>query len=138
MEQTGYAYAEMGFQEVMEAGRNRARDRLERLAYMGPRVIEKRPPRRVLLSVADVCAMTGLSVQRVKALCGQGRFRGARRKRGEGSGKGTAWRIPADLLEGSTGIYRPTLYRARKGPALDHRVEKACNVELERDAPAPF
>jgi len=133
----GADYA-MGFQERMEDGRNRARDGLERLAYMGARVIDKRPPRRVLLKVADVCAMTGYSVQRVKALCGQHRFKGARRKRGEGSGKGTGWRIPADLLEGSTGVYRPTLYRARKGPALDPRVENACNVELERDSVVPF
>ena len=133
----GADYA-MGFQERMEDGRNRARDGLERLAYMGARVIDKRPPRRVLLKVADVCAMTGYSVQRVKALCGQHRFKGARRKRGEGSGKGTGWRIPADLLEGSTGVYRPTLYRARKGPRLSDRVENACNVELERDSVVPF
>ena len=128
----------LDFQDRMEAGRQRARDSLERLAYIGARVLDKRPPRRVLLSVADVCAMTGYSVQRVKALCGQGRFRGARRKLGDGSGKGTPWRIPGELLEGSTGTYRPTLYRARKGPALDARVEKACNVELGRGEVAPF
>ena len=129
----GADYA-MGFQQRMEDGRNRARDGLERLAYMGARVIDKRPPRRVLLKVADVCAMTGLDPSRVKALCGQRRFKGAKR----GKGKGTPWQIPGELVEGTAGTYRPTLYRARKGPALDARVENACNVELERDSVVPF
>ena len=124
----------LGFQDRMEAGRQRARDSIERLAYLGARVLDKRPPRRVLLSVADVCAMTGLSVQRVKALCGQGRFKGAKR----GKGKGRPWTIPGELVEGSVRTYRPTLYRARKGPPLDARVEKACKVELERDSVVPF
>jgi hypothetical protein len=122
------------FQDLMQLGKDRAMASLETLAYTGRRVLEKRAPLRRLLSVADVCAVTGLSVQRVKALCGQGRFKGAKR----GKGKGTPWQIPGEIVEGTAGTYRPTLYRARKGPALDARVENACNVELERDSVVPF
>ena len=129
----GECYA-LSFQERMEAGKEAAMASLETLAYTGRRVLEKRAPLRRLLSVADVCAMTGLDPSRVKALCGQRRFKGAKR----GTGEGTPWQIPGELVEGSVRTYRPTLYRARKGPRLSDRVENACNVELERDSVVPF
>jgi len=38
---------------------------------------------------------------------------------------------PSDWLRGA-------IDRARKGPPLEARVEKACKVELERDSVVPF
>lgn len=131
MEQTEYDYA-LSFQEVMQAGKDRARSQLERLAYTGATVIEHRGPLRRLLTVADLCAMTGLDPSRIKALCSQRRFRGARR----GNGRGTPWNVPGELQR--DGRYKPTLYRARKGPPLDAGLENACLIVLARGQVVPF
>lgn len=122
----------LSFQEVIEAGRDRARAGIERLAYMGARVIEKRGPLRESLTVADLCATTGLDPSRIKALCGQERFKGAKR----GKGKGRPWQIPGELQR--DGKYRPTLYQASKGPRLSERVENAVIVVLERGTDLKF
>lgn len=64
-------------------------------------------------TVEQLAALWGVSVSRVKALCGQGRIQGARRSK---HGKGRPWGI--QVHRQPDGTYLPRLTTGSRGPAI--------------------
>ena len=75
------------FRERMDGAQDVARARIERTAYLGPRIVRKRAA--MTTDVIGAAAILGVSVQRVRALLGSRRIPGARRIKYE-------WSIPVE------------------------------------------
>lgn len=111
----GYTYDPMGFQEIMQAGKDAARSGLERAAYLGYRIVRKRPP-PLSLSTAEVAALWGVSENQVKLVLARGGVKGARRS---SQGKGRPWVIPARKVHGETVVEAK---RGKRGRNADYFV----------------
>ena len=97
------------FSEQMEAGREYQASRRDRLAYLGPRIVNTRKPLRIIVGTREASAMLGVTDARIKALAAQRRILGARRK-------GRPWRIPCYLQP--DGSYLPKLSPGERGAEL--------------------
>jgi excisionase family DNA binding protein len=111
MEANGYDYAPMDFQTRMQEARDTARKELDRAAYLGARIVRKRPPVQALYSVAEAAQLLGVSRARVRQLCASGRLGAVQKRTGR-----REYRIPATRQP--DGSFRIVITAGTRGPAL--------------------
>jgi hypothetical protein len=98
------------FIERMEAGKDAAILRRDQLAYLGARIVTRRP-KPLTVSVEEAAIILGVSAEMVRRICRRGGIVGAKRVR---VGRGKGWAIPA-ITE--SGVLTIRVQRGKRGPS---------------------